>query len=371
MTVALRHLIGARRGASQRGASPRGASPRDTTQLALFPDDRTTRVSTAIKQTVPVFGLLGAQLGHAVETTERAVFAFFDEVKAVDGAAGGVAEQAGQLAELTVGYTAEIADVSESSRGMSEAITQLMDFIARRDQMVLELVAEVRALSDHLGAIRKISRATTTLALNAKIEAGRAGVHGAGFQVVADEVRELSRRSDIAAGDIEQRIDHLARRLSEAMADHPSGASPAGRVSDDEADDALTRRLQALASQQNQLIERLETCDGRIEEAVSELVTNSSTVHRLTTSMMAGLQFQDVTRQVIEHVVASLDQLGTQFTAVAEMLAGRGDIDAMAALESSLDRIREGYVMQKQRMTHAAVTGAEWSTGDEPAIELF
>jgi methyl-accepting chemotaxis protein len=326
------------------------------------------RAGDAIEHAVPVFGLLGAQLGHVVETTEQAALSFLEQVQSVDAAAGDVAVEAGRLAELTADQAAELSDIATISRGSGEVIEQLVAFVVRRDQAVIELVAEVRGLSDHLGVIQKISRATTTLALNAKIEASRAGEHGAGFQVVADEVRELSRQSDVAARDIGQKIEQLAHRLAEAMADH-AGTDESSRGTG--SDEVLTRRLEAVAAQQRALVDRLDLFTGRVDGAARQLVVNSSTVHDLTTSMMGELQFQDVTRQVIEHVVGTLDQLGATLASVAGVLAGRGDVASIAELEAAMDRIRDGYVMHRQRMTHAQVTGAHVQTDAAPAVELF
>ena len=108
---------------------------------------------------------------------------------------------------------------------------------------------------------------------------------------------------------------------------------------------------------------------GRVEGASRELVTSAATVYGLTTSMMAGMQFQDVTRQVIEHVVGSLDDLCVQLAAVAEVLAGRGDVTALAELDAALSRIQRGYVTERQRATHAHQFAQEGAAGGSAAVD--
>lgn len=328
------------------------------------------RAGHAIEQAVPAFGLLGAQLGNVVRTTEQVALRYLTEIEAVDGAAADVEVQAARLADLTAQQGIELAEVSRVSRQTGEEVERLLAHVVHRDRAVIDLVEEVRALGDHLGIIQKISRSTTTLALNAKIEASRAGEHGAGFQVVADEVRELSRQSDEAARLIGQKIEQLARRLAVAM-DGGSDGGDAGAGGADDSDAALTDRLHTVARQQRGLVERLDTFASRVEGAARELVLDSGTVHGLTTTMMTELQFQDVTRQVIEHVATTLDELGEQFTAVSGVLAGRADDRSMAHLEAAMERIRSGYVMARQRETHAELTGAQGQDAQAPAVELF
>jgi surface antigen len=118
-----------------------------------------------------------------------------------------------------------------------------------------------------------------------------------------------------------------------------------------------------------------------VERSAEQLMLGCTAVAELATSMMAGLQFQDVTRQVVEHVVAALDALGERFTGVAAALTEPADsADASATetralteltqLGASLDRLQSGYVMQRQRSTHAEVLGDAF-VDDDPDIDLF
>jgi methyl-accepting chemotaxis protein len=348
---------------------PRG---RTDEQPADRPDAALART---VGQAVPALGVLGGQLTDVVATTESAALTLLQEAQTVDGAAGALAAEATALAGLTAQQSTEITELGRASRGTSELIRDLLDFLDRRDRGVLELVADVRGLSQYIATIDKIARATNTLALNAKIEASRAGDHGAGFQVVADEVRALSRQSGAAAQEIEHQIEGLAHRLGEAMQDHviQDDAGPAGGHDSG----MLTRRLQAVAEEQQDLVDRLEDFTARVGQASRAIADSSATVHELTTAMMAAMQFQDVTRQVVEHVVASLDDLGGRFTAVAEVLHGRGDLTALAELDAAVDRIHQGYVSAQQRRVHAervtpgAGPAPVAAPAAEPAIELF
>jgi methyl-accepting chemotaxis protein len=156
----------------------------------------------------------------------------------------------------------------------------------------------------------------------------------------------------------------------DTQSDRGVGAG-AGVEGVEESEAALTARLHSVAQQQRGLVERLDDFASRVDGAAHDLVLNSGTVHGLTTNMMAELQFQDITRQMIEHVVGTLDDLGGQFTAVSGVLAGGQDAGAMAELEASMERIRSGYVMARQHQTHAEVTGAQFDSHGAPAIELF
>jgi methyl-accepting chemotaxis protein len=324
------------------------------------------QLSGQLDRSIPVLGVLGAQLNNVVDTTEQAALTFLDGMEGVDGAAGELVARADRLAELTAEESAEVAQVANIARSTGEVIEQLTEYFARRDQEVVDLAADVQGISVFVGTIHKIARTTNTLALNAKIEASRAGEQGATFQVVANEVRELSRQSDAAARDIGLRMDQLARRLADASQNSASRSSSGAN-----SDQGLIDRLQTIVAEQAALIDRLTSFTNQVDVASRELVAHSGTVHGLTTSMMGGLQFQDITRQVIEHVVTSMDLLGAQYTAVSDVLAGRATSESAAELAGSLDGIQDAYVMEKQRTIHADIVGAAVEVLSEPAIELF
>ena len=99
----------------------------------------------------------------------------------------------------------------------SQSITALEGEIRQAAQVIHELEGQSNEISKVLDVIRGIAEQTNLLALNAAIEAARAGEQGRGFAVVADEVRSLAARTQQSTTDIQSMISALQERAQSAV----------------------------------------------------------------------------------------------------------------------------------------------------------
>ncbi|WP_148864217.1 methyl-accepting chemotaxis protein [Marinobacter fonticola] len=132
------------------------------------------------------------------------------------------AQVASEASDVAYRHAAEGQARIHQSIDLTEATNRSLQESADTVDLVVKNVATI---SQVIGSIDDISEQTNLLALNAAIEAARAGEQGRGFAVVADEVRSLSRRTQEFTQDIRQTIDALANRAQAALSAIGQGQS--------------------------------------------------------------------------------------------------------------------------------------------------
>lgn len=172
-----------------------------------------------------------------------------------------------------------------------EHIHQLSDSVANAVKVIEKLSVNSANIASVLDVIRSIAEQTNLLALNAAIEAARAGEQGRGFAVVADEVRTLASRTDSSTQDIQRMIEELQRGVNDAVRSIESGAT-------------LTTATVGLASQTQESLDEILMSTSKVSDMSSQTATATEQQTHVTEEINRNLtELSDKTRycnQVIQ-----------------------------------------------------------------------
>lgn len=195
------------------------------------------------------------------------------------------AMSAASAAESAVGMSSE---GQEQVRKSQESINALAGEVSGASDVILQLDKHVQEIGTILATISGIAEQTNLLALNAAIEAARAGEQGRGFAVVADEVRVLSQRTHSSTEEIQKMIEVLQNTAQDAVKSMESSQSLADTsVGDAEiASESLSKIREEIMSI-NDMVTQIATAAEEQTAVTSEINTNTSNVTSATHDLAA------------------------------------------------------------------------------------
>ena len=298
------------------------------------------------------------------DETERAVVQFATLLEEIHDIVIGLDAFVVESSARTNALALQSEDRIQANRdriGRLEAyIARRLADAAREKQQVEIVVREAHSLEPLVQLIKHVAGQTNLLALNAAIEAARAGEAGRGFAVVADEVRKLSQETEAAVGKISAGIKGVGRAIEDQFSDKLSS----------EVRDTERASLEEFGLQLSSLGASYEQLTVENAAVLARIGEGSRRLPGMFMDALGSIQFQDVVRQQLEQVAGALEKLDIHASILARRLSHPHEpLDGLATgFEQQLSELFAGYVMDGQRERHGDGPLSSTATA---RVELF
>lgn len=265
-----------------------------------------------------------------------------------------------------------VGAVEQSQKGMKEMNDQLKESATKNQQSgkrIEELEVQSRQIGDIVQAVVMIADQTNLLALNAAIEAARAGEHGRGFAVVADEVRNLAEISERSARDIRGVVDEIRTGVEEVVEEINVVVNEFAQMQNetDEAHGGF-KKIGELFGKYADIIMRVTDSSLELQAKANELLSSSETVASSAEQMISGTQ--ESAKAVAEQSKA-MDEVNTatqELTDMADELKTSTNINKSAEeIASTAEELSANIEEISTSATEIASALAEMNSGTHEA----
>ncbi len=265
-------------------------------QKILATSQSSTRVSSDMAEAA----------GRQREAVDMVSTAFHEMV----ATANEVARSCSQAAESADSGQRQAREGQQQIDDAVHSVDRLSQEIEQSAQSMQQLERDSTDIQSILGTIRSIAEQTNLLALNAAIEAARAGEQGRGFAVVADEVRALAKRTADSTAEIDGLLGNLAKRTS-----------------------AVTQQMHASLEVSQQSVNRI----GLARNSFGQIRESVDVIRDMNTQIATAAEEQ---HQVAEDINRHISQIHGDAQLVAELAnSARLDSQSLAGLSNELDAL--------------------------------
>jgi methyl-accepting chemotaxis protein len=263
-----------------------------------------TKILATSQSSTQVSSDMAEAAGRQREAVDMVSTAFHEMV----ATANEVARSCSQAAESADSGQRQAREGQQQIDAAVSSVDRLSQEIEQSAQSMQQLERDSNDIQSILGTIRSIAEQTNLLALNAAIEAARAGEQGRGFAVVADEVRALAKRTADSTAEIDGLLGNLAKRTS-----------------------LVTQQMHASLEVSQQSVTRI----GEARSSFGQIRESVDVIRDMNTQIATAAEEQ---HQVAEDINRHISQIHGDAQLVAELAnSARLDSQSLAGLSNELD----------------------------------
>jgi len=260
---------------------------------------------------------------------------------------GEVVQVLGNVSEVAKENTDAAKRATESIQVLSTSMANIQGANESAAVQVSELSDLSQSIRQIVGVIDDIASQTNLLALNAAIEAARAGEHGRGFAVVADEVRKLAERSLAETKNISELINKVATSIDHTVnsIEQSTREIDVGSMVAQDAGNVLSDIERAATGTQEEIIrltdsfERLKTASAQTETAVNDIAVYAN-------ENLAGVEEMAITAEEVKRLVENVAAVSQESAAAIEEVAA--SIKEMAAAADQVSASAQDLAAQAE-----------------------